>query len=69
MTRGRWGDGNTAVAFVDGSVRIAAADRAGGERLLRYCARPSFAPERLRELDCDRLVYDNPKPRPGAPVR
>ena len=44
---------------VDGSVRIAAADRAGRERLLRYCARPPFAPERLRELDCDRLVYDN----------
>jgi hypothetical protein len=52
---------------VDGSVRIAAADRAGRKRLLRYCARPPFAPERLRELDCDRLVYDNPKPGPGAP--
>jgi hypothetical protein len=52
---------------VDGSVRIAAADRAGRERLLRYCARPPFALERLRELDCDRLVYDHPKPGPGAP--
>jgi len=28
---------------VDASVRIAAADRAGRERLLRYCARPPFA--------------------------
>jgi hypothetical protein len=28
---------------VDGSVRIEAADRAGRERLLRYCARPPFA--------------------------
>ncbi|MCC6197261.1 MAG: transposase [Burkholderiales bacterium] len=36
---------------MDGSVRIAAADRAGRERLLRYCARPAFALERLRELD------------------
>ena len=33
------------------SVRIEAADRAGRERLLRYCARPPFALERLRELD------------------
>ena len=36
---------------VDGSVRIEAADRAGRERLLRYCARPPFALDRLRELD------------------
>ena len=33
---------------VDGSVRIEAADRAGRERLLRYCARPPLALERLR---------------------
>ena len=52
---------------VDGSVRIEAADRAGRERLLRYCARPPFALERLRELDPNRLVYDSPKPGPGAP--
>src|SRR3989442_14836082 len=33
---------------VDASVRIEAADRAGREQLLRYCARPPFAMERLR---------------------
>ena len=33
---------------VDASVRISGSDRAGRERLLRYCARPPFAPERLR---------------------
>ncbi len=34
---------------VDTSVCIAAYDRAGLERLLRYCARPPFAMERLRK--------------------
>jgi hypothetical protein len=33
---------------LDGSVRVAAHDRAGLERLLRYCARPPFALHRLR---------------------
>ncbi len=51
---------------VDGSVRIAAADRAGRERLLRYCARPPFALDRLRELDREHLIYDPPKPGPGG---
>ncbi|HVR71713.1 MAG TPA: transposase, partial [Vicinamibacteria bacterium] len=32
---------------VDASVRIAGTDRTGRERLLRYCARPPFALERL----------------------
>jgi hypothetical protein len=32
---------------VDGPVRIEAADHAGRERLLRYCARPPFALECL----------------------
>ena len=32
------------------SVRIEATDRAGRERLLRYCARPPFALDRLREF-------------------
>jgi hypothetical protein len=36
------------------------------QRLLRYCARPPFALERLRELDCEHLSYDNPKPGPGG---
>lgn len=34
---------------VDASVCIEATDRAGLERLLRYCARPPFAMERLRQ--------------------
>jgi hypothetical protein len=45
-------------------VRIAASDRAGGERLLRYCARPPFALDRLRELDPERLLYERTKPGP-----
>ena len=32
---------------IDASVRIEGEDRAGVERLLRYCARPPFALERL----------------------
>jgi len=47
-------------------VRIQAADRAGRERLLRYCARPPFALDRLRELDREHLLYDHPKPGPGG---
>jgi len=51
---------------VDGSVRIEAADRAGRERLLRYCARPPFALDRLRELGPERLLYELTKPCPGG---
>ena len=51
---------------VDGSVRIEAAERAGCLRLLRYCARPPFALDRLRELDPEHLIYDPPKPGPGG---
>jgi hypothetical protein len=51
---------------LDGSVRIEAEDRAGLERLLRYCARPPFALERLEALGEDRLVYHLPKPRPDG---
>jgi len=40
---GQWAHGGG--FSVDASVRIEAADRAGRERLLRYCARPPFAPE------------------------
>jgi len=50
---------------VDSSVRIEAADRAGRERLLRYCARPPFALDRLRKLDPERLLYEGTKPGPG----
>jgi hypothetical protein len=49
---------------LDARVRIAANDRHGLERLLRYCARPPFAAERLEELDAHRLIYHLPKPGP-----
>jgi hypothetical protein len=38
------------------------------ERLLRYCARPAFALERLREIDAGHLVYESVKPGPGGSV-
>ena len=47
---------------LDASVRIEAHDRQGLERLLRYCARPPFAAERLEEVDAQRLVDHLPKP-------
>lgn len=55
---------------LDASVRIEAHDRPGLERLLRYCARPAFALERLREIDPEHLVYESAKPgsRPGGRV-
>ena len=52
---------------VDASVHIEGTDRPGLERLLRYCARPPFALERLQQRDAEHLVYHSPKPRPGAP--
>jgi len=65
---------------IDASVRIEGEDRAGVERLLRYCARPPFALERLGAPGGivslaspeSRLVYrlptkgGVPKPTPGA---
>ena len=45
---------------VDTSVCIAAQDRAGLERLLRYCARPAFALDRLRKAG-SLLVYRSAK--------
>jgi putative transposase len=53
---------------VDAEVRIKANDRAGLERLLRYCARPAFALERLREIDAGHLLYESIKPGPGGSV-
>ena len=41
-------------------------DRKGLERLLRYCARPPFAADRLEELDPQRLLYRLPKPGPDG---
>ena len=51
---------------LDASVRIDGADRAGLERLLRYCARPPFALERLEQVRHDQLVYHFPKPQPDG---
>lgn len=53
---------------LDTSVRIEANDRQGLERLLRYCARPAFVQERLRQLDPEHLVYESKKPGPGGKV-
>jgi len=47
---------------VDAKVCIEAHERCGLERLLRYCARPAFALERLREIDARHLVYESVKP-------
>ena len=55
---------------VDASVRIEGEDRAGIERLVRYCAHPPFALERLHALESapalaspeSRLLYRFPKP-------
>jgi uncharacterized Zn finger protein (UPF0148 family) len=47
---------------VDASVRIEGPDRQGLERLLRYCARPPFALERIEMLDEHRLLYHLTKP-------
>ena len=52
---------------LDAAVRIEVADRAGRERLLRYCARPPFALDHLHQHDAEHLVYDIPKPRPDGP--
>ncbi len=52
----------------DASVSIEAADRAGLERLLRYCTRPEFSLERLREINPEHMVYPSPKPGPGGSV-
>jgi hypothetical protein len=51
-------------------VRVSGNHRGGLERLLRYCARPVFASERLEWLEVDqRLVYRLPKPRLGGQTR
>jgi hypothetical protein len=42
---------------LDASVRIEGADRSGLERLLRYCARPPLALERLEQTSDEQLVY------------
>jgi hypothetical protein len=47
-------------------VRIDGADRAGLERLLRYCARPPFALERLEQTSDEELIYRFDKPQPDG---
>jgi hypothetical protein len=53
---------------LDASVRIEATDRAGLERLIRYCARPPFALERLHLVvgRSDQILYLLPKPDPAG---
>ena len=50
---------------VNPGVCIQPHDHAGLERLLRYCARPPFAMERLRQRGAN-LVYHCPKPQTGG---
>jgi hypothetical protein len=61
---GQWAHGGG--FSVDASVRIAAGDRVGRERLLRYCARPPFALDRLHERDPEHLLYESAKQGPGG---
>ena len=53
---------------LDGSVHIEATDREGLERLIRYCARPPFALERLHLVGgrSDQILYILPKPDPAG---
>ena len=59
---------------VDAGVCIKAHDRAGLERLLRYCARPPFAMERLRKegaalvYRCAKRHSEPTSDKPGAKV-
>ena len=48
---------------VHASGHLEADDRLGLERLLRNCAQPAIAPERLREIDAERLVHESVKPK------
>jgi len=53
---------------LDGSVRIEATDRNGLERLVRYCARPPFALDRLHLVGgcSDQILYLLPGPDPAG---
>ena len=54
---------------LDAAIRIEPNDRAALERLLRYCARPAFARERLcRSANGEQLLYELPKPRPDGQI-
>jgi hypothetical protein len=64
---------------LDATVRIHGTDRSGRERLLRYCARPPFAlerlqiervasdPERQGHVPVARVLYRPARPLPGGP--
>lgn len=54
---------------LDACVRIEGHDREGLERLLRYCARPPFALERIERVDDQRILYHLPKPTPDGQAR
>lgn len=51
---------------LNASVRIEGWDRQGLERLLRPCARPPFALERIEVLDDGRVIYHLSKPTPDG---
>jgi hypothetical protein len=51
---------------LDASLVISGGDRRGRERLLRYCARPPFAGERLEWIDAERVRDRLPRPRPDV---
>ena len=53
---------------LDASILIPAHGRDALERLLRYCARPAFAQDRLHQIDDARYRYDAPKPGPKGTV-
>ena len=48
------------------SIRVEGPDHAGLERLLRYCARPPVALERLEQLGEDALIYRFDQPQPDG---
>ena len=55
---------------VNGMARIHENDRERLERLLRYCARPPFALERIKQQPDGTLIYFNLNQMPQkAPVR
>jgi len=51
---------------IDASVRIAANDREGLERLIRYCARPPFSGSRLRLEENGNILYIPQKRGPNG---
>jgi hypothetical protein len=51
---------------LDASVAISGGEGRGRQRLLRYCARPPFAGERLDWIDAERVRNRLPRPRPDV---